>query len=127
MSRLLIIFFSLFHFSTWADNFQVEGLSSAEESDVSLWSIKYLEIIKTSLGDLSEFSGSECRILISLDDTGRINNVKSITNLDGSAKNKPLCSKAISLVENIEIFPVPEDYNVRRKIREIIFLVEPKN
>ncbi len=125
MYRSLIILFSLLHFSVFAADFEVEGLYPANDSEISRWETKYFEIIKSNIGDLSEYRGSECKLSIFLNDLGDIKSVRILSDVDNNGKRRLLCNEAYSRIVRINKLPLPDDYNVRRQLKNIYIVIDP--
>ncbi len=87
-------------------------------SETSRYGAIYLQMIQTSVGDLSKYKGSKCRINLQLTVTGKVDRVEP-------SNRGPLCAKVFYATWDIDKFPMPNDEETIESLREIIIVFDP--
>ncbi|MDE1236596.1 cell envelope integrity protein TolA [Vibrio aestuarianus] len=75
-------------------------------------------MVQDKLGDISELKGYECRLKVSLSDTGNVEHV-SMSNQNA------LCRKGFNAVWEVGNFPMPDSKEDAKKLKDINLMLIP--
>ncbi len=96
-----------------------EGLKDSSSGSKSAnYGAKFTKLVQDQLGDISELKGYECRLKISLSDTGNIEHV-SMSNQNA------LCRKGFNTVWDVGNFPMPDNKEYVKKLQNINLILVP--
>jgi membrane protein involved in colicin uptake len=79
---------------------------------------KFTKLVQDKLGDISELKGYECRLKVSLSDTGNVEHV-SMSNQNA------LCRKGFNAVWEVGNFPMPDKKEDAKKLKDINLMLIP--
>ncbi len=94
----------------------LEDHSSGSKS--AKYAAKFTKLVQDKLGDISELKGYECRLKVSLSDTGNVEHV-SMSNQNA------LCRKGFNAVWDVGNFPMPDSKEEAKKLKDINLTLVP--
>ena len=103
-----------------AENEQRDGAKDQHMKDEkNRYGAIYKQMIQQKLLVDQSFKGQECKLRLRLAANGLVLNVSQL------AGNDTLCRAAKSAVLQVDVFPMPDDPNVVKQLREINLTVSP--
>ncbi|CAH8242503.1 cell envelope integrity protein TolA [Vibrio aestuarianus] len=78
----------------------------------------FTKLVQDKLGDVSELKGYECRLKVSLSDSGNVEHV-SMSNQNA------LCRKGFNAVWEVGNFPMPDKKEDAKKLKDINLMLIP--
>lgn len=91
---------------------------SSSDSKSANYGAKFTKLVQDKLGDISELKGYECRLKVSLSDTGNVEHV-SMSNQNA------LCRKGFNAVWEVGNFPMPDSKEDAKKLKDINLTLIP--
>lgn len=91
---------------------------SSSDSKSANYGAKFTKLVQDKLGDISELKGYECRLKVSLSDTGNVEHV-SMSN------QNTLCRKGFNAVWEVGNFPMPDKKEDAKKLKDINLMLIP--
>lgn len=96
-----------------------DGLKDSSSGAKSArYGAKFTKLVQDRLGDISELKGYECRLKVSLSDTGNVEHV-SMSNQNA------LCRKGFNAVWEVGNFPMPDSKEDAKKLKDINLTLVP--
>ncbi len=94
----------------------LEDRSSGSKS--AKYAARFTKLVQDQLDDISELKGYECRLRVSLSDTGNVEHVSM------SSQNA-LCRKGFNAVWDVGNFPMPDSKEEAKKLKNINLTLVP--